>query len=705
MVMKRASKCLILLGFSYLILLISSCLPHVTSLSFDYNFSGPNILAGANLTYFNDSAPAIDRIDLTNSSRSWSTGRVAHGQPVSLWDDSTGRAASFTTNFTFLVKPVNSSSPASDGMAFFVEPYPSTMPMDATGGFLALFNNRDNKENAFPPTLGVEFDAFHNEWDPNGTNNHLGINVNDIRSKEYTPLPDGSFNGTMSVSIKYDAKGTTLSATLRFIDPPGETAHIVRANIDLRAEVGLPQNVSIGFSAAIGDLIEEHQILSWSFNSTLTDVTYPKTKNIRLIAGLVSASIFLLLTVAAWFSYRQYLEKKGIRRQEASDAVPLDQDMDKEFAGNGPRRFSYNELSRATQGFSDKEKLGEGGFGAVYRGLLHDQGLHVAIKRVSKTSNQGRREYIAEVTTIGRLRHRNLVQLIGWCHKAEELLLVYELMQNGSLNDHLYDSKKMLTWQVRYKIIVGMGSALMYLHQEWEQCVVHRDIKPSNVMLDSSFNAKLGDFGLARLVDHSRGGYTTMIAGTKGYMDPESVMSGRASAETDVYSFGVVLLEVACGRRPVVPELQDENRVVLVDWVRDLYRTGTLLGAADARLDGDFDAQEMERALVVGLWCVHPDYGFRPSIRQAMSVLQFEAAPPDLPPVTMYAPPRGGYGSSYTSSTAGTSSTGGRSLTSDQTTNIRSFATADATSSTGPIASTTSQNASTTEHVQSTHSS
>jgi serine/threonine protein kinase len=243
----------------------------------------------------------------------------------------------------------------------------------------------------------------------------------------------------------------------------------------------------------------------------------------------------------------------------------------------------------------------------------------------------------------------------------------------------------------RYKIIVGMGSALMYLHQEWEQCVVHRDIKPSNVMLDSSFNAKLGDFGLARLVDHSRGGYTTMIAGTKGYMDPESVVTGRASAETDVYSFGVVLLEVACGRRPVIPELQDENRVVLVDWVRDLYRTGTLLDAADARLDGDFDAQEMERALVVGLWCVHSDYNFRPSIRQAMGVLQFEAPPPDLPPVTMYAPPRGGYGSSYTSSTVGTSSTGGRSSTSDQTTNNRSFATADATSSTGPIASTTSQ--------------
>jgi hypothetical protein len=186
----------------------------------------------------------------------------------------------------------------------------------------------------------------------------------------------------------------------------------------------------------------------------LTDVTDPKKKNIDLIVGLVCAGIFVLLSIAAWLGYLQYLKRKGIRRQEASDAkIPLDRDMDNEFQkGTGPRKFSYSELSRATKGFSDKEKLGEGGFGAVYQGLLHDQGLHVAIKRVSKTSSQGRREYIAEVTIIGRLRHRNLVQLVGWCHNADELLLVYELMENGSLDAHLYNSKKVLTWQDRYVV-------------------------------------------------------------------------------------------------------------------------------------------------------------------------------------------------------------------------------------------------------------
>jgi hypothetical protein len=187
--------------------------------------------------------------------------------------------------------------------------------------------------------------------------------------------------------------------------------------------------------------------------------TDPKNKeHTGLIAGMVSAGLFVLLSIAALLVYRQCLKKdfrQCLKKDITSEDVeiPLDQDMDNEFEkGLGPRRFTYNELSQATRGFSSEEKLGEGGFGAVYRGLLRDEGLHVAIKRVSKTSSQGRREYIAEVTIIGRLRHRNLVQLVGWCHKADELLLVYELMMNGSLDAHLYNSKKLLTWPIRFVV-------------------------------------------------------------------------------------------------------------------------------------------------------------------------------------------------------------------------------------------------------------
>jgi len=181
-------------------------------------------------------------------------------------------------------------------------------------------------------------------------------------------------------------------------------------------------------------------------------MTGTKTSNMRnlgLIAGLASTGIVILLIVATWLSYNKYLKRKGTNQTQEAP-LHLHGEMDDEFEmGAGPRRFTYNQLSQATRGFSDEEKLGEGGFGSVYRGYLQDQGLHVAIKKVSKTSKQGRREYVSEVTIISRLRHRNLVQLVGWCHDADELLLVYELMSNGSLDKHLYSTDNILTWQVR----------------------------------------------------------------------------------------------------------------------------------------------------------------------------------------------------------------------------------------------------------------
>lgn len=268
--------------------------------------------------------------------------------------------------------------------------------------------------------------------------------------------------------------------------------------------------------------------------------------------------------------------------------------------------------------------------------------MEIAVKRVSKGSKQGKKEYVSEVKIISRLRHRNLVQLIGWCHEEGELLLVYEFLPNGSLDSHLFRGKTHLTWAVRYKIALGLASALLYLHEEWEQCVVHRDVKSSNVMLDSNFNAKLGDFGLARLVDHDMGSQTTVLAGTMGYLAPECVTTGKASKESDVYSFGVVALEIACGRKPVEPKAEP-SKVRLVEWVWDLYGRGQVVEAADPVLNLEFDEQQMECLMVVGLWCCHPDFSLRPPIKQVINVLNFEAPLPSLPsklPVpTYYAPP------------------------------------------------------------------
>ncbi|TKW28469.1 hypothetical protein SEVIR_3G325200v4 [Setaria viridis] len=388
-----------------------------------------------------------------------------------------------------------------------------------------------------------------------------------------------------------------------------------------------------------------------------------------LVAGVsVGCAVFVICVgISIWFLLRRRRQKDIAQELDVFDEEDaLEDDFEK---GTGPRRFRYRDLAIATRFFSDEEKLGEGGFGSVYHGYLKDMDLRVAIKRVSKTSKQGRKEYISEVRIISRLRHRNLVQLIGWCHGGGELLLVYEFMPNGSLDAKIHNTNKVLPWAHRHEIMLGIGSALLYLHQDWEQCVVHRDIKPSNVMLDASFNAKLGDFGLARLVDHDRESHTTALAGTMGYMDPECMVTGSTSAISDVYSFGVVALEIACGRRPIVvlhQEIKEPTTMHLVQWVWDLYGCGRIVDAADARLNGEFDNQEMERVMITALWCAHPDRRLRPSIRQAVNVLRHEAPLPVLPatmPVATFVPPGRGFPSDFVDLTGSSGGSGGTGTT------------------------------------------
>ncbi|XP_058191321.1 L-type lectin-domain containing receptor kinase IX.1-like [Rhododendron vialii] len=319
-------------------------------------------------------------------------------------------------------------------------------------------------------------------------------------------------------------------------------------------------------------------------------------------------------------------------RAKEEDEFEVEMSMENEFeSGSGLKKFSYDQLSRATNNFKEGQKLGEGGFSGVYRGFLSESSSYIAVKRISKGSKQGIKEYATEVKIISPLRHRNLVQLIGWCHEKKELLLVYEFMENASLDFHLFQGKSLLTWGTRYKIAQGLALALLYLHEECEQCVVHRDVKSSNVMLDSNFNAKLGDFGLARFFDHEKQLETTLLGGGMGYLAPECVVTGKASKESDVYNFGIVALEIACGRKPLDSNMP-ESQMRLVEWVWDLYGVGRLLEAVDAKLGSDFDDQETERLMIVGLWCAHPDHNFRPKIRQTIHMLNFEAPLPILPP-------------------------------------------------------------------------
>ncbi|RLM85063.1 hypothetical protein C2845_PM04G07330 [Panicum miliaceum] len=264
-----------------------------------------------------------------------------------------------------------------------------------------------------------------------------------------------------------------------------------------------------------------------------------------------------------------------------------------------------------------------GGFGQIYKGVLPASKTEVAVKRVSHGSRQGMREFIAEVVSIGRLRHRNIIQLLGYCRRKKELILVYEYMPNGSLEKYLYtsDDSPSVGWDERFQIIKGLESGLLYLHEHWEQVVIHRDIKASNVLLNGDMNGRLGDFGLARLYNHGTEPQTTRMAGTFGYIAPELARTGKSSPLTDVFAFGVLLLEITCGRRPIEGRAQD-TPFILVDWVTEHWHTGSLMEAMDRRLQSDYNTDEVCLALKLGLWCSHPLPNARPSMQQVMLYLE-----------------------------------------------------------------------------------
>ncbi|KAK1299581.1 L-type lectin-domain containing receptor kinase IX.1 [Acorus calamus] len=584
--------------------------------STDFNFSSfnPNnkgiIYYGAAIS---DSSGFID-LTSTNVSR----GRAIYNQSILLWNPITRQLADFTTHFDFRIIRTKEYG-VGDGMVFFLSPNDSFIPDDL------VRLNRTN--NSTPPFVGVEFDTYPNKyWDPNDTLNHISIDFNkpvrSVVSNGTTYLFNSS--SVLEASVVYNGTQKRLSVNLTFgINGTDSAALTLSHDVDFRVVFDSPY-VHIGFSATTG-MSEFHQINSWTFDCTDFHQTKSHHRKVCVIAGVVVVS---LMTVILGVLLMWLVRKMKSRRRNRDDDD--DDDIDLGENERGPQKFPYGKLAAATDDFNNERKLGAGGFGGVYRGFLKDMGLEVAIKKVSDASKQGKKEYLSEVKIISQLRHRHLVQLIGYCRSNSRFLLVYELIPNGSLDSHLFGPKPPLAWPDRHKIALGLASALLYLHEEWTQCVLHRDVKASNVMLDENFEAKLGDFGLARLVEHDQNLQTTDVAGTRGYLAPECYYTGKASKESDVYSFGVVALEIACGRK-VIDFTAGEERLILVKWVWELYGLGRLSEAVDERLGGEFDEGEIERLMVVGLWCAHPNHASRPSMRQAIGVLHSEAELPELP--------------------------------------------------------------------------
>ncbi|XP_031132024.1 L-type lectin-domain containing receptor kinase IX.1-like [Ipomoea triloba] len=622
---------------AFLFLLIPSL---VGSVSFDLPSIGPNdknvrIIVEGNATITNGA------IQLTSASENEAS-RARYVELLHLWDKASGNLSDFTTHFTFNIDSKGASK-FGDGMAFFLANF--STPTDLTPTFGGGLGLMDDFKPTPVPFVAVVFDTFANGLGKSMTN--VSININAVlESNRSTAWLNNITQGrNNNASITYNASSKILQVVFTGFWGGQYLTENLSYMVDLREH--LPEFVNIGFSAATGTLTEEHTVSSWRFNSTpprsvgsLSRSPSPspppqeekKKKKGLLVKGL---SIGVPILVAFLALPIIYTCLKKIRAGKGNNHATFPaQAMDTEFqmVSTGPKKFSYTELQAATNNFSEEHKLGEGGFGGVYKGFLRSLNLDVAVKRVSSGSTQGVIEYASEVKIIGRLRHRNLVPFLGWCHEKGELLLVYENMPQGSLYSHLFKRNPPLNWETRYRIAQGLASALFYLHEEWEQCVLHRDIKSSNVLLDSCFNAKLGDFGLAWLVDHEKPPEKTLVGGTIGYVAPECYFTLKTTKESDVYSFGIVALEIACGKRAIIFAEETEDFRRLVEWVWGLYGKGNLMEAADPNLCGNFERQEMEQLMMIGLWCAHPDSNCRPKISQALHGLQLQVEVPTLPP-------------------------------------------------------------------------
>ncbi|XP_050944114.1 probable leucine-rich repeat receptor-like serine/threonine-protein kinase At3g14840 isoform X1 [Cucumis melo] len=330
-----------------------------------------------------------------------------------------------------------------------------------------------------------------------------------------------------------------------------------------------------------------------------------------VVVGIVAAVVFFIILLLGVLWWRGSRRKKSTLEQELKD---LD-------LGTGS--FSLRQIKASTNNFDVANKIGEGGFGPVYKGVLND-GSVIAVKQLSSKSKQGNREFLNEIGMISALQHPHLVKLYGCCIEGDQLLLIYEYLENNSLARALYGPEEYqlkLDWPTRQKICVGIAKGLAYLHDESRLKIVHRDIKATNVLLDKNLNPKISDFGLARLDDEGNTHISTRVAGTYGYMAPEYAMRGYLTDKADVYSFGVVALEIVGGRSNTSFGTK-EDCLYLLDYANLLKVRGNLLDLVDPRLGSNFDKAEAMTMINIALQCTDISAADRPSMSTVVGMLE-----------------------------------------------------------------------------------
>lgn len=357
-------------------------------------------------------------------------------------------------------------------------------------------------------------------------------------------------------------------------------------------------------------------------STTTTTATGEKRKSqsslIISVSVMLGCSVFILMLLA--LLYVSKFKGKYPKKLSAYQAVP----------GVNIRSFSYNELEEATNGF--EEELGTGAFSTVYKAVLNDEnGKIVAVKKLYKIVTEGEQGFQAEVNSISRTNHKNLVQLLGFCNEGQHRLLVYEYMETGSLADFLFKDSR-LSWSQRVQVSIDTAKGLCYLHEECSTQIIHCDIKPQNVLLDESLTAKIADFGIAKLLRKDQTRTTTKIRGTRGYVAPEWFRNMPITVKVDVYSFGILLLELICCRKSYVQDVPNEDEMILAEWACYCYKRKELHLLVEDDEEAIEDIERFEKLLMVAIWCIQENPALRPSMKKVVLTLEGSvevSVPPD----------------------------------------------------------------------------
>ncbi|CAA7394633.1 unnamed protein product [Spirodela intermedia] len=394
---------------------------------------------------------------------------------------------------------------------------------------------------------------------------------------------------------------------------------------------------SDGFMCLIwfGDLVDlEIENTGWeNLNIRLVASEFDENQNPMKFLLPVLAIGALLVGAGSYFLVKR-LRSRARKRTPMKTMILEDIDLSDTFGSD--KGFSevplveFNSVQCATGDFSDANKLGEGGFGSVYKGKLGN-GHEIAVKRLSRGSKQGHHEFANEVRLIARLQHKNLVRLLGWCTDQDEKILIYEYMPNKSLDKLVFARSVELSWEKRLTIIMGIADGLLYLHHHSRMRVIHRDLKTSNILLDNEMNPKISDFGLARIFEiNQTEGNTRKVVGTFGYMSPEYAIDGVFSEKSDVFSFGVIVLEVISGKRCTgyYPCRESLN---LLGYAWQLWKEGRGMELLDRAIKRSFQADEVLKCIQVGLLCIEENPADRPTMNFVVSMLTSENCALPLP--------------------------------------------------------------------------